>query len=281
MEALNPARFQEDLFVRGVTSVGALAWLLWEHALTCRDEYHYIWRGPINHIKVLYILARYFALCAQISNTYLVFSSFSRIPVSRERCMAWFVFLALIDCLLMTAMDIVIMLRVYALYNRSTKVALLLVSLLLTQLTLVTTCVSRTLPKVPFDVNCDILKTPHDIVYFMASVIISHIVLLFMTIAKRKVALGQSPVVELVVRDGTWVFVLVVSLFVGVIPYSLFTQVSKLHVIFVGPITLLSIMPCRLIMNMQKVAVYPPSVVSSDSGTTSTDFSLTSFIDVS
>ena len=45
---------------------------------------------------------------------------------------------------------------------------------------------------------------------FRASVIISHTVLLFMTIAKRKVAVGQSPVVELVVRDGTWAFVLVV-----------------------------------------------------------------------
>jgi len=45
------------------------------------------------------------------SNAYLVFSPFSRIPVSRERCMAWFIFLALSDCLLMIAMDIVIMLR--------------------------------------------------------------------------------------------------------------------------------------------------------------------------
>lgn len=38
---------------------------------------------------------------------------------------------------------------------------------------------------------------------------------------------------------------------------------------------------CRLIINMQKVVIYPPSIVSSDSGSTSTDFSLTSFIDVS
>jgi hypothetical protein len=100
--------------------------------------------------------------------------------------MGWFIFLAVSDCLLMSAMDTVIMLRgghalicllrqvlndllylsVYALYNRSTKVALLLVSLLITQMTLVTVCTSRTLPKVPFNGNCD-LKTPHNVVYFM------------------------------------------------------------------------------------------------------------------
>ena len=51
------------------------------------------------------------------------------------------------------------------------------------------------------------------VLIFRASVIISHTVLLFMTIAKRKVALGQSPVVELVVRDGTWAFILVVCKF--------------------------------------------------------------------
>lgn len=102
--------------------------------------------------------------------------------------MGWFIFLAVSDCLLMTAMDTVIMLRggyalifcllrqvlndllylsVYALYNRTTKVALLLVSLLITQMTLVTVCTYRTLPEVPFNGNCDILKTPHNVVYFM------------------------------------------------------------------------------------------------------------------
>ena len=58
---------------------------------------------------------------------------------------------------------------------------------------------------------------------------------------------------------------IVVRLFLTVLPFHPETTVQS----------------CRLIINMQKVAVYPPSTVSSDNGSTTTDFSLTSFIDVS
>ncbi|KAF8191278.1 hypothetical protein BJ912DRAFT_295352 [Pholiota molesta] len=114
-------------------------------------------------------------------------------------------------------------------------------------------CTSRTLYLVPFSSTCDILETPHDVVYIMAAVIITQVVLLFLTVAKRRVASGASPVVHIVVHDGARVFVLIVSMWVTIVPYSLFIQVSKPHIIFVWPIVLMSIGTCRLIMHMQKL----------------------------
>jgi len=189
------------------------------------------------------------------------------------------IFLTVCSCLLLAAVDLVIMLRVYALYNRSLKIALVLAFLLLIQGALVTACTCITVPRVPFGPSCDVLKTPPDVAYFMAAVVFSQTILLILTLRKRRVAFGQSPLVDLVVRDGAWVFVLVVSMFMITIPYSFVAQVSKPHVIFVWPITLLSITACRLIMNMQKVTVFPVAGQFSGQPSTNTDIAFTSYID--
>jgi len=190
----------------------------------------------------------------------VVFGPLSHTPVPRFACTAWFLLLTIGACLLLASIDALVMLRVYILYNRSTVVAAFLTALMFLQFGLVAMCTGRTLHVVPFSNTCDVLQTPHDVVYIMGGVILTQAVLLILTLAKRKVAFGASPLVHMVVHDGARVFVLIVSLWMTIIPYSLFMQVSKPHIIFVWPIALMSIATCRLVMHMQKL---PLEVLSS------------------
>ncbi|KAF8960806.1 hypothetical protein BDZ97DRAFT_1665344 [Flammula alnicola] len=268
------------LTISSLFVVAAAVWLTWEYIITCRDEYQYIWRGSMNRVKALYMFARYFTLSVQWANTYIVFVPLSRVPVHRHGCMGWFLFLTISACFLLAAVDSLIMLRVYALYNCSPKMAAFLASLLVMQGMLVATCTSRTLHLVPFSETCNVLETPHEVIYIMAGVLLTQTILLVLTIAKRKIAFGESPIVHLVVRHGAWVFVLVVSMWVTIIPYSLFTQVSKPHIIFVWPIALMSIATCRLIINMQKIHIEMRSNRHSDSRLADTDIMFTSYIEM-
>ncbi|PPQ75168.1 hypothetical protein CVT26_008698 [Gymnopilus dilepis] len=260
---------REEVFARNICSLAALVWLIWEYVVTWHNEFRYIWGGQMNRVKYIYLFSRYFAIFVQLVNTCLVFFPLSQLPVGRRECEAWLLFLIISACLLMFTVDAVIMLR--------GKIAVFLAILLLGQLVVVTTCTSLTVPNVPFGPTCDALKTPPDAAYFMVVVICSHIVLLVLTVRKRKVAFGQSPVVDLVVRDGAWVFVLIVSMFLVTIPYSLASQIARPYALFVLPISLLSIITCRLILNMQKVVIIP--VNYSAGGTTDTGIAFTSFID--
>lgn len=58
---------------------------------------------------------------------------------------------------------------VYALYNRDNKIGLALALLMVMQMGLVTSCTSRTIHIVPFGHTCDVLETPHQVVYLMCA----------------------------------------------------------------------------------------------------------------
>ncbi|KAF8962284.1 hypothetical protein BDZ97DRAFT_1119698 [Flammula alnicola] len=261
VQALTQNGLHEDVFLRKVLCLAAAVWLVWEYMITCRDEYLYIWRGSMSRVKVLYMFARYFPLAVQWVNAYIVFVPLSRVPVPRHECMGWFLFLTISASVLLAAVDGLIMLRVM-------------------QEMLIAIYTSRPLHRLPFGETCNILETPREAAYIMAGVVVTQTILLLLTVAKKKVAFGESLVVHLVVRDGAWVFVLIVSLWVTIIPYSLFTQVAKPHIMLVWPITLLSIAICRVIINMQKIPVDMRANRHSNPGSTDMDIEFTSYIEM-
>ncbi|KAF8960809.1 hypothetical protein BDZ97DRAFT_1284301 [Flammula alnicola] len=280
LQALARRGLQEDVFLRNVLCLAAAVFLIWEYVITCRDEYRYIWSGSMSRVKVLYMFARYFTLAILWANTYIVFVPLSRVPVPRHGCVGWFLLLIISASLLLAAIDSVIMLRVYALYNCSLKMAVFFTSLLVMQMMLIAISILRTVHLLPFSETCDVVETPREVIYVMAVDVFTQTILLLLTIAKRKIAFGESLVVHLVIRDGAWVFVLLASIWVVNVPYSLFTHVAKFHIVFVWPIALMSTATCRLIMNMHKIPLEMLSNRYSGSGSTGTDIAFTTHIEM-
>ncbi|KAF8994698.1 hypothetical protein BDQ17DRAFT_1080759 [Cyathus striatus] len=99
------------VFIRNVSSLSSLTVLVWEYLLTCGDEYQYIWI-PFTFVKAVYLFSRYIALISLIINNVFVLG------------------LTALSCSMLAALDFILMLRVYVLYNRSWKVAAAFIGML-------------------------------------------------------------------------------------------------------------------------------------------------------
>jgi len=244
-----------NLSIREWSTVASLVVLLWEYVIAFADEARHIWCQPVNGVKAAYIFARYFAIVVQISNVYLVFGPLRRLYIPEHVCKQWFLFLAICVCFLVTTLDAVLMLRVYALYRKDWRAAAFLVVLFFTKIALLCLVAPRSVLHVPYDPICDTTKTHPDAIYCLISMSVTHVPICILTAAKWKLVKIGVPVVRLITRDGALTTVSLCSLYAFVIANSLSDQVSQAHVVFNWPMTLLSVACCRIIMNMQTLNV--------------------------
>ncbi|KAF9476124.1 hypothetical protein BDN70DRAFT_190965 [Pholiota conissans] len=261
----------ENLVFRRWSAVATLALLVWEHAITLQTELRYIWRRPISIVKGIYVFSRYYALAIQIFNLYLVSGPLSSLEIPEHVCRRWFLFLTASSCALLATVDAILMLRVYALYLQDVKAGMFLAALFFGQL-MVEFIYVPIVVKVPFDPICDAQETHKGVVYFGISLWVKHLAVVAMTLAKRDLAVLGAPVVRLVRRDGMWVVVLICGFFTAIIPYSFVNQVSKAHVAFGWPMTILSISCCRMITNMLQLRINPDEETETG-GSITTDLS--------
>ncbi|KIM35949.1 hypothetical protein M413DRAFT_449484 [Hebeloma cylindrosporum] len=238
----------DNLSFRKWSTLASFIVLIWEHAITLSDEFRCIWRRPFNGVKSAYIFSRYFAVLVQTGNLYLVFGP---LDTQEPVCKQWFLFLIISACFLLAALDFILMLRVYALYRKDKRVAAFLVVLFFVQIAVDCILCPRGIFQVPYDPICDTTKTHPDVVYYFIWIWVVHISLGVLTIAKCHLVKIGAPVVRLVTRDGALTTISICSLYAVVISYALFSQVSQAHVVFNWPISCLSILCCRIIMNMQ------------------------------
>ncbi|KAF9002753.1 hypothetical protein BDQ17DRAFT_1542189 [Cyathus striatus] len=239
--------------------VGSLIILVLEVLASFQDEYRLIWRQPRTLVTSLYLFSRYFALLSQSVNCCLVFSLLSNPPISQTICSAWLHFLMITSQAMLTTLESVLMLRVYALYLQNSKIGAWLLFVFVVDLVMALLFGVRTLPALHYDEVCAGHGTPPEVLYFGGCVIATQLMLWAMTIFKCNIAIGGVPVVRLVLRDGAFAFALVCIIFGICIPYS-FVQDLTAHVVFLWPISLMSMTTCRIILNMHRLKVIAPSI---------------------
>ncbi|KAF9557767.1 hypothetical protein CPC08DRAFT_35854 [Agrocybe pediades] len=90
---LETASILHSLRLRKQFALAMLSVLLYEYAVTCKDEYRHIWTKPFNAVLGVYLFSRYLALTAQVINTFLVVAGPLSQPVTSDRtCPIWFAF---------------------------------------------------------------------------------------------------------------------------------------------------------------------------------------------
>ncbi|KAF9003222.1 hypothetical protein BDQ17DRAFT_1355757 [Cyathus striatus] len=114
---------------RNYLTVGALAVLVAQSLFSFDDEYRLIWKKPISLIKWIHIFLRYFALTFQSGNLYMMLDRLSIPPLSHDTCRTWVLSMSIASLLVISAIDVVLMLRVYALYMKSTLIGVMMIIL--------------------------------------------------------------------------------------------------------------------------------------------------------
>ncbi|SJK97791.1 uncharacterized protein ARMOST_01046 [Armillaria ostoyae] len=201
-------RLTRDLNI-GASS--AIAFLIWRGTLN-----NFRPRGGFHMVKAKKLLDKVgLSLCAILSSvswtvrsipsSYLLYKHPIPIPLNALRI--WYICQVLILHLMMLGAEIVMMARVYALYNRNRYIGGVFLLLLFGESTSVVVGLALNLPSKDFDSGDLITTSSKSFIYFGISAMISQVVILGFSIFRYIRGDWKGvPIVSLMIRDGTLAF---------------------------------------------------------------------------
>ncbi|OJA15013.1 hypothetical protein AZE42_08703 [Rhizopogon vesiculosus] len=145
--------------------VSSLVFFLWDIVVTSQNEIKHIWSKPWNSFfKWLYLYLRYVGLAAQIFHQFAVPYLNNGLAL-RSNCVAWYTYTAILAQLHITAFETILAARVYALFNRSRTIAIILGSQMAVEYILLVVMVHIYFPRIPAIPYCLLSEPPYEIVY--------------------------------------------------------------------------------------------------------------------
>ncbi|KAH7909945.1 hypothetical protein BJ138DRAFT_166044 [Hygrophoropsis aurantiaca] len=237
-------------------SISALAFLCWDLCLTASDEIELVssktWKSPV---KWLFLIARYTGLASLIANRPFGMGG-RNMPLS---CEAFLAMQSSLTQVLVTVSELILMIRVHALYNRNRWMTAFLVFLAFIGTADGIVGLIFTLPNAQFDSLCGVADIGSSMTSFTLAFVAIDVILLLLTVFKCvhtfQTTTRDIPVVVLMLRDGT-------AAFLAIITVLLATSVS-MHVgrgKYLPAVTpwfkaVLSCSGYRVIINLQQLSV--------------------------
>ncbi|KAF8993852.1 hypothetical protein BDQ17DRAFT_1367769 [Cyathus striatus] len=241
-------------FARNCACLVGLISVIIDGLLCARREYRYVWLQPWSRVKLLYLFSRYGAIVVQ-SVTYAVISSPSSLS-DPHMCYSWTLFQHISFAILYFVLELVLMLRVYALYKKSPHIAKIFTLVFLLEIAFSAYLAVSVIPHMVWDDKCIVTEAPKVVAISGLMLLQNQSIIAGLTLWRYRHAIKDGwanvPVVKLVIRDGVWIFCTVIAVFAATIPYSIFVEHMS-HVFFSLLVTILSVFACRLILNMQSL----------------------------
>ncbi|KAJ6500029.1 hypothetical protein C8R47DRAFT_276676 [Mycena vitilis] len=241
-------------------SYAGLTFATCEIILTYRTERTYIWRNPqgSTSVKRLYLLSRYLAFATHITNTVLSTLVRKYTVIPHHLCRIAVQYQGIVLFVLLGILDVILMLRVYALYNRRFYLAAIFVILLVLRFIFPATAFFRGLPRQQFNASCLVLSAGREAaVYLLAGgELFVQMVVLGLTLSRHVSATRGgwgNPLFSLLSRDGSLVFSATAVGMIAIIAVCL-NPADGAHLVFPLLVIIMSSAGCHLIMNMQKMA---------------------------
>ncbi|TFK25679.1 hypothetical protein FA15DRAFT_668190 [Coprinopsis marcescibilis] len=237
-----------------LASGAALFTLVWEWAITFDDEVEFIWSKRNNSwLKWIYLFARYYAIAASVASRAVEAAVDYGYPMEWTCVRVWYSCQVLVASHAMSALEMVLMVRVYALYNRQRWVAAVFIGLLLLENVVVLVGILVNLPGEGFNPTDLTTRLPSSFLYFGFGTMIVQVVILYFTLRKYFTGTWKTiPLVKLIFRDGTLAFAVL-----AILSLSLSVHAAKGDPLGVSSyawlLVVISSVTCRLIINMQKL----------------------------
>ncbi|KIJ18151.1 hypothetical protein PAXINDRAFT_110634 [Paxillus involutus ATCC 200175] len=236
----------------------SLVFLVWDMLITYGAEIEHIWPKPrSSFFKWLYLYLRYFNLLVQISHQVAI-------PVLTNGenhaswCTLWYTYAVVISQVSISAVEVILAVRVFALFNKSYCIACLLVTFIAAEMVTIAAYGFHAIPEIGPSDACIFTEPPKAILNYSVACIVTQSVLLGLTCFKHLTGLrpgwGRTPLVSLLVRDGSAVYVVMLAFVVAIISFCKLED-ERTVVMFFWLISFSSVSGCRLIVNMQRLGV--------------------------
>ncbi|KJA14134.1 hypothetical protein HYPSUDRAFT_49427 [Hypholoma sublateritium FD-334 SS-4] len=208
----------------------------------------------------MFLFSRYFIIGIHIVSRSIEAVIVSNHDINESFLRVWYTGQVIVAALAVSALEIVLMARVYALYNQPRWLAILLLVFLIVEIAVAIVGLSLNLPGHHFTPSLLISFLPRSFAYFgLCSVSIQCIVLVLTMRKYAKSSLQAIPLVQLMVRDGTLAFVMLAIFSLTVVVYTL-CNISYAVTGYAWLLSATSCATCRLIINMQthSTSLEPP-----------------------
>ncbi|KAG2021241.1 hypothetical protein CC2G_006495 [Coprinopsis cinerea AmutBmut pab1-1] len=199
--------------IRGTQVVGwsyaaAVTFLVWDVLITLRDEVTYIWPIPWSLTKAVFFFVRYFPICLEMSTQF--YGAPLPLTYSFHGCYIWNVYQGLSSILVIAAVDYILILRVHAMYPRNKPVRYISSLLYVAELVMMSVGIGLAVPQLKYDERCVVSESPIVFTAAAGCPIAFQAFLFGATVWKFcravRAGWGHVPIVQLLLRDGTWAF---------------------------------------------------------------------------
>ncbi|EKM60668.1 uncharacterized protein PHACADRAFT_203825 [Phanerochaete carnosa HHB-10118-sp] len=205
-------------------AVSAVMWMLYDTAIHFDVEVDCIWRRPQTWVKYAYAFVRYIPILN--GGAVLTLTADRTYPSSG--CRGWIIDqLVVIECVTVVV-EMILIIRVYAMYNRSKIIASIIVLGFAAEVALMVTTLALVIPKQTFTPDCLVASSPGIYMAYWLSSLFFETFLFVLTLYKFfqgiKLEYRQHSILFLFVRDGTWAYAIIFSaMLLNTLMYQLVT----------------------------------------------------------
>lgn len=238
------------------SEVAAVTLLTWDIFITFSDEVELIWKKAWTPAKGMYVFARYIPWLFQLALLGINIDGSTGIFFTVAECRKWMIVQAVILQLVITAVDIILILRVYILFNRNRYLLLVLGTLFLAEVAFLSYVLAMITPRLTFNDDCFVTSSPPLFTAYWIVSLIFETVLFVLTLIKFGEAIkggwGRQQVMREFIADGTWAYTLIfVTMLVNSMLYK-FVHSPLAGICFTWLLSVLSFAGSRIILNPRR-----------------------------
>ncbi|KAI0089218.1 hypothetical protein BDY19DRAFT_132119 [Irpex rosettiformis] len=182
--------------------IAALCFLVWDVLITTDQEIQHIWLTPFQPLKLLYFFARYYSVIVLIVLNVGVLS-----------CHGWILVEAVSAILLEISIEILLMLRIYAMYTGNKITIRTLLPAFVAQITIMIVSLAISLPRIMTSPGCEQTDFPVTIIAYSITSIVFEGFLFGLAMFRYWTAHNQGwekvSLFQLLVRDNMWTFLII------------------------------------------------------------------------
>ncbi|GAA5863514.1 hypothetical protein JCM8547_007271 [Rhodosporidiobolus lusitaniae] len=231
--------------------------LWWDTLATLPLEYRFIWRGSKwSWLKVVFLVNRYWTPLCMLLEVLML-----KLTIAPELCQQIAVFHPAAATVTIIACGAILAVRLYALWDRSSRILTLLLVLLTVELAVMVGVTTRSQPVIiPPQFRDEVhfygcsVRQDHGLAPLFWAVGLAYeaicLALLVYRVAELRRRSGRLPILKILLRHGVFYFVVVFAS--GFINILFFAQPNEAYQVFNAPgtIALMSLMSSRLVLSL-------------------------------
>ncbi|RDX54621.1 hypothetical protein OH76DRAFT_1478889 [Lentinus brumalis] len=241
----------------------ATAFSMWDTLINLDKEVEYIWRAPNSWVKWAYLLIRHIPYLVQCSILIGLLAVVGDGHVyGTPACRVWIAYQLVANEVLTVVVEIILIIRIYAMYNRNWIVTRTVYALFVAEVVAMCTILAITVPKFEFTSQCLITSTPKIFPSYWTISLAFETTLFLLTLYKffsvlEIMKFHRQPIIVTLVRDGTWAYAIIFAIMLlNTLMYEL-EKNTLAGICYFWELSVMSYAGSHVLLNLRRLAMDP------------------------